>query len=244
MFEQRFPTPHPITVEVKVPSGEIHVVTTDGDESTVTLDGPPKLIERFRVELVGDKLMIAPRPKSFLVFERSEGSLSVRVTAPHGSRTAVITAAADATLEGTFGGVQLKSASGSLAASGLIEGDAHVETVSGEVRLPHVTGDLTARSVSADVWTEAIDGSATVKSVSGNLRVGSLQQGSATVQSVSGEVDLGIAPGTSVDVDAVSASGVLTSDIPLSPAPGDDGGPTVVIRGRTVSGRLHVFRAT
>ena len=243
MSEQRFPTPNPITVELKVPIGEIHVSTTGAEESTVILDGPPELLDTFRVELSGDRLVIAPQRRSLWVSKRFDESLSVRVTAPHGSRAEVATAAGDSTLEGTFGGVRLKSASGSLVATGRIEGDASVETVSGEVRLPHVTGDLSARSVSADVTADAIDGSTTVRSVSGNLRVGSLREGNATIQSVSCEVDLGIAPGTSIDVDAASASGVLTSDIPLSPVPGDDAGPTVVIRGRTVSGRLHVFRA-
>src|SRR5581483_5143215 len=189
------------------------------------------------------RLLIAPQRKSLWISNRFDGSLSVRVNAPHGSRAEVATAAADSTLEGTFGGVRLKSASGSLLAKGRIEGDVSVETVSGDVQLPHVTGDLTARSVSAHVTAEAVDGSATVKSVSGNLRVGSLREGNTTVQSVSGEVDLGIAPGTSVDVDAASASGSMTSEIPLSAAPGDGGGPTLVIRGRTVSGRLHLFRA-
>ena len=244
MSEQRFSTPAPITVEVTVPSGDLHIATTDSDESTVTLDGTPNLIDTFRVELVGDKLVIHPQRKSlFGIFERFRGSLSVRVTVPHASRVEIMTAAADSRLEGTFASVKMKSASGSLLVSGLIEGDASVETVSGDVRLPHVTGDLSARSVSADVAAEAVDGSAVVKSVSGNVRVGSLRQGSATVQSVSGEVDLGIALGTSIDVDAASASGALTSDIPLSSAPGDDPGPIVVIRGRTVSGHFHVFRA-
>ena len=244
MSEQRFSTPAPITVEVALPSGDLHVATTDSDESTVTFDATPDLVERFRVELVGDKLVIHPQRKSlFGIFERFSGSLSVRVTVPRASRVEIMTAAADSKLEGTFASVKMTSASGSLLVSGLIEGDASVETVSGDVRLPHVTGDLSARSVSADVVAEAVDGSAVVKSVSGNLRVGSLRQGSATVQSVSGEVDLGIAPGTSIDVDAASASGALSSDIPLSPAPADEAGPIVVIRGRTVSGHFRVFRA-
>ena len=137
----------------------------------------------------------------------------------------------------------MKSASGGLTATGRVDGDARVETVSGDVRLPQVAGSLTARSVSGDVAADSVEGSVSTKSVSGNVQVGSLREGTTTIQSVSGAVDLGIAPGTSIDIDAASASGHLSSEIPLSDAPSGDPGPTVVIRGQTVSGRFRLFRA-
>jgi DUF4097 and DUF4098 domain-containing protein YvlB len=244
MTMQQFTTPNPIRLEITVAAGAIDVATVDGDESTVSLEGSQKALDVMHVELVGDRLVIEQRRKSLLGFlDRVDESLRVQARVPSGSRVEIVTASGDAKLDGSFGPVEVKSASGHLAVTGIVDGDATVKTVSGDARLPHVTGAVDVRSVSGHVAAESVDGSVSVKSVSGNVRVGSLREGQVNVQSVSGDVDLGIASGTSIDVDAGSASGALMSEVPLSDAPAGEPGPTVVIRSNTVSGDFHVFRA-
>lgn len=244
MTQQRFTTAGPVKLEVRFAGGSLQVTTTGGNESTVALEGSQKALDATRVELIGDRLVIQQRRRGFTgVFDRVDSTFAIHAQIPDGSGVEVVTASGDATLQGKFSAVRLKSASGELSVAGDVSGDVEVETVSGRVRLPHVAGDLTARSVSADVSADAVDGSASVKSVSGRLHVGSLREGTTIVQSVSGSVDLGIAPGTSIDIDAASASGELTSEIPLADSPEGADGPTVVIRGATVSGNVHVFRA-
>jgi hypothetical protein len=210
----------------------------------VTLEGPQKLIDATRVELIGDRLVIQQRRKSVLGFlERWDDPLHVRVSVPTASSVELVTASADGALDGSFGDVKLKSASGDLRVTGAIAGAARAQTVSGDVRLPSVAGDLDIKTVSGDVEADAVGGSVEAKSVSGDVRVGSVREGSVAVQSVSGDVRLGIAEGTSIDVDAGSASGDLSSEVPLSDTPGAEPGPTVVIRSKTVSGDFRVFRA-
>jgi|SRR5450755_393558 hypothetical protein len=244
MVEQRFATPGPVRLEVKVAAGAVDVATIDGGESIVTLEGSQKLVDATKVILVGDRLVIEPQRNTLTrFFGRFDGSLHVRARVPHHTRVEIVTASGDASLDGTFAGIETKSASGDIRVTGQLDGDANAQTVSGDVRLPRVTGDLTVRTVSGDVAAESVDGAVSVRSVSGDVRVDSLREGKVTVQSVSGNVALGIAPGTSIDVDAGSASGQLSSEVPLSHATPDDAGPTVVLRSQTVSGDFRIFRA-
>jgi DUF4097 and DUF4098 domain-containing protein YvlB len=253
MARHDFHTPGPVELEIKIPSGDIDVQTVDGEEATVELDGPDKLVEQTVVGLDGNRLRVELEGGrggfgitiAFGDFSIGRTPLRVRARVPHGSRTELSTATADMVVRGRVGALETKSASGHLSVEAEIEGDAVVKTVSGDVRLRSVGRELRVQTVSGDVSAGAIGGNVVAKSVSGNLRFDSTREGHVRVQSVSGDIRVGVAPGTNLDVDAGSVSGDLASEVPLGSDVGAVGeGPLLVVRGKTVSGDFKVFRAT
>jgi hypothetical protein len=254
MAEHRFPTPQPVELDVRIPSGDIDIETVDGDESLVTVEGSEKLLELTEVTYDGHRILVELRGKKPFGITISVGDLSfgsggrlrIRARVPHGSEAALATASADMKLRGRVQSLNVKSASGDLIVRGDVERDAVVKTVSGDVMLERVGGALQFTTVSGDVVARSVGRSVEGKTVSGDARIESTQEGNVTVQSVSGDIEIGVAAGTNLDVDAGSVSGDLTSEVPLGSEPGSatGEGPTLVVRGKTVSGDFRVFRAS
>ena len=253
MAEHRFHTPEPVELEIKVPAGDVDVETIDGDESLITVEGSEKVLDQLIVEQQGRRIVVELRGKkpfglTIMIGDLSWGSggrLRVRARVPHGSQALLATAAADMKLRGRVRSLDSKSASGDLVVTGEIERDATVKTVSGDVRLERVGGELRFTTVSGDVLVRSVAKSVEGKAVSGDVRLESTREGTVTVQSVSGDIEVGVAAGTNLDVDAGSVSGDLSSEVPLGSEPGETegSGPTLVLRGKTVSGDFRVFRA-
>jgi DUF4097 and DUF4098 domain-containing protein YvlB len=258
MLEHTFHTPLPLKLEVSIPSGNIDVETDGAEETALTVDGDERLLELVEVRHDGNRVVVSLRDKgkfgiSFagsgfslgsLVF--GNGGLRIRARVPHGASVTVKTASADTQLTGHFGALEVNSASGDVHLRGEIADDATLKTVSGDVELDRVDGNLSVNCVSGDVRARAVAGSVDTKSVSGDIRLEALTAGDVRFASVSGDIEIGIAPGSLLDVDAGSTSGDLSSEVPLASEPlaGDAAtGPTVVLRGRTVSGDVRVFRA-
>ena len=253
MAEHRFHTPEPVEIEIKVPVGDVDVETIDGEESLITVEGTEKMLEQLSVEQQGRRIVVELRGKkpfgvTIMIGDLTWGSggrLCVRARVPHGSQAFLATAAADMKLRGRIRSLDSKSASGDLVVTGEIERDATVKTVSGDVRLERVGGELRFTTVSGDVLVRSVARSVEGKAVSGDVRLESTREGTVTVQSVSGDIEVGVEAGTNLDVDAGSVSGDLSSEVPLGSEPGEteDAGPTLVLRGKTVSGDFRVFRA-
>src|SRR5215470_1571722 len=104
MIQERFTTPEPVRLEIRVPSGDVEIATTDAGESTVTVEGSQKLLDATTVELAGGRLLIESRRKSLL--DWGHRSLRVWVHVPRNSRVAIESASVDAVLDGTFAALE------------------------------------------------------------------------------------------------------------------------------------------
>jgi hypothetical protein len=252
MDEYTFHTPLPLLLDAAIPAGDLEVETVDGEETWIGVDGDEQLVEHTIVRQDGNRVVVEFRGKkpfgiTIEIGNFSFGSqrLKVRARIPHGADAKLTSASADVAVTGRLRRLETKTASGDVAVVGEVEQDVTIKTVSGDANVQHVGGDLSLQSVSGDLRAGWVGGSVETKTVSGDIRLESLRDGSASFTSVSGDVALGIAQGSFVDVDAGSVSGDLGSEVPLASAPGEGGdGPTVVVRGKTVSGDVRLFRAS
>jgi len=252
MLEQTFQTPLPLELEVAIPSGDIELETADGDETRIVVDGDDRLLDEVEVRQDGNRVVVAYRGKGKIGFSIQPfslvfgaGQLKVRATIPHGAAMRIKTTSATTSVSGRVGSLEMNAVSGDVRLRGEIAGDLTLKTVSGDADVDRVGGKLAAQTVSGDVRVGSVGGEVTAKSVSGDIRVEGVTAGDVRFTSVSGDVEIGIAPGSLVDVDAGSTSGELSSEVPLAsePVAGEGDGPTVVVRGRTISGDFRIFRA-
>lgn len=251
MPEHRFHTPQPVDLLVSIPSGDVIVETADVEETVIAVEGSEKLVEQTFVEQNGNRITVQYRGTKGLGITIEIGGFSigsgerlkVRARIPHTSAAELTTASADMNIDGTLRRLETKTASGDLALRGKVETTATVKTVSGDVQLEEIGGDLTVNSVSGDIRVASVGGSVRTKSVSGDVRVDRAGGPEATLQSVSGDITIAVEPGTNVDVDANSVSGDLASDFEIGDDIGLGAGPTLVVRGKTVSGDFRLTRA-
>src|SRR5579862_9835305 len=166
MLDQTFHTPLPLELEVAIPSGDIDIETTDGEESHVTVDGDERLLAEVEIRQDGNRVVVAYRGKGKFGFSLSPFSLvwgeSIRVRAaiPHGGRVKVKTASAETEVSGRLDSIEINSVSGDVRVRGEITGNANLKTVSGDAELDRVGGNLSVQTVSGGVNAGPVTGSA------------------------------------------------------------------------------------
>jgi len=262
MRRETFDTPGPLTLDIRVPSGEIEIEAIEGTETVVELSASPELEEEARIELRprrdGHELNIVVEKRSR--FFGTGRDVRVQVSAPPGADVEVSTASADTEGRGEFGKVDVNTASGDVSfdkatgdvsinsASGDLKmeeigGGLTVNTASGDVDLGRPAGEGKIRSASGDVQLEEAEASLKVQTASGDVQVESVREGDVVLQTASGDIEVGIKKGSKLWIDAKSMSGETTSDLEIGDAPPDGNGPMVEVRATAMSGDITVKRA-
>lgn len=259
-----FPSPGPISADIRIAGGELSVEAGDHDVITVSVEphdrssASQEAAEQTRVALEGRHLVVhAPHGKGWAVFRWPK--LDIRVTLPAESTLSVKTASADARCTGTYNDVVARTASGDLFID-RVSKDASVNSASGDVRLGWVGGDLTSHSASGDINVEHVgkdvdlttasgdieigrgDGDVRAKTASGDVAVGVVHRGESRIHTASGDVSLGIAAGTGVWLDVSTASGKTTSDLAMSGSEAPGTGAALQVKVRTASGDIALRR--
>lgn len=270
MRRETFQTPGPLTLDLRLPAGEIEIESGDGTETIVELDTTSdrdevrRAVEEARIELrprgAGHEVLVDVQRKSRFGFTLDRGEVVMRVRAPHGADVEVSTAASDVNGRGRFGALKAQLASGDLhfaevggradvkSASGDVEidsigGEASVNTASGDIYVRRVAGEATVRSASGDVRVDEAEGPVTIQTASGDQSLRSVVSGRVTMQSASGDQEVGIRRGSRVHLDVKTMSGDATSELEVGDAPAAGDGPMVELRATSMSGDIRIMRA-
>jgi DUF4097 and DUF4098 domain-containing protein YvlB len=265
-----YPTPGHVTLDLRIPQGEIDVETDATQETEVVLTGlsDDELGDvTFHCRERGGAYEVRVEVDDRRGLERFWKSRSVRleVRAPVASDLRARGGSTDVRARGSFGEVGVETGSGDVEVD-VATGDASVKSGSGDVRVRDASGNVSVATGSGDIDVGRAGGDAELRSASGDVHLGegghdvtvqtasgdqqvdAVVQGQVTMQSASGDMNVGVRQGSRVAVDARSMSGDTSSEIELDEfdvetSEAGDVGPLVEIRATTMSGDIHVARA-
>lgn len=222
-----FATPEPITLRLKVPSGDIELNASSRQDTEVEVrpsnssrSEDVELAEQTRVDF-RDGTVVIDVPDSKSRWLSRSGSVDVRVALPEGSAVRGQTASADVRGTGRFGDVEMDAASAEVRFD--VTGDLKVQCASGDLICGEVDGDLKATSASGEVSVRLVRGNAQVSTASGDSSIGEVH-GEARLNAASGDTFLEVAANS---VSARTASGdvrigsVSTGQVKVEGASGD-----------------------
>ncbi|NBH05043.1 DUF4097 family beta strand repeat-containing protein [Amycolatopsis sp. SID8362] len=216
---------------------------------------PAEAVRQSRIEKLGNRLVVQA-PKAW---QLRNVALAVKVHAPAGSHVEVRAGAADVTVTGSAGRVDLLTGSGEVKLD-RADGSATIRTGSGAITLgptlaglqlrsgsgsveaSSVAGSATLATGTGNVWLGAVSGEVMARTGSGDLSVADAASGSLDLITGSGEVRVGIRGGTAAEIDLTSSGGRVSSELDvLEAAP--EGEVKLRVRARTGSGNAVVTRA-
>lgn len=251
MRHETFSTPGPVTLDIRIPAGDVEIETDDAGETAVELQARGRDTEELERDA---EISMRPRGDGYEVrieagrgrggiFGLRGGEYRVRVAAPHGATVRANLASTDITGRGRYSEIDIKVASGDVEFED-VSGEAGVNAASGDVNLDRV-GTAKVNSASGDVKIDEATEGADVNTASGDVAIGRVVSGDVRLNSASGDIDVGIAKGSRLWVDAQTLSGDTSSELDLESGSTieTDEGPLVELKARSMSGDIGIKRA-
>jgi DUF4097 and DUF4098 domain-containing protein YvlB len=248
---ETFSTPGPVTLDIRIPAGDVEIETDNAGETAVELQARGRDPEQLEHDA---EISMRPRGDGFEVrveagngrgglFRVRSGEYRVRIAAPHGATVRAQLASADISGRGSYAALDIKVASGDVEFEA-VSGEAVVNSASGDVQLDSV-GTAKVNSASGDVQIVKTADGAEVNTASGDAEILSAVAGEVRLNSASGDIDVGIAKGSRLWVDAQTLSGDTSSELDLESGSTieSDEGPLVELKARSMSGDISVKRA-
>ena len=264
-----FPLDGPINLNARVAHGSLTVHAVESvTEARVSL-APRKagsdIVERTTVEMDGHTLTVHT-PRRGGVFDlglfggpfTARDLIDVTVTVPAGTALKLASYTAPIVVDGRSGSADVAAGSATVTMA-QVDGDLRLRFGSGTASAGTVTGSVQVRSGSGSASFGAVGGSLVCGCGSGDLEVASVRgavrsrtgSGSARLGVVYGDVDLasgsggveiGLPRGHAAQLNVLTGSGKVRSDLPVDDSP-RAGSPRLAIRARTGSGDVRLFRA-
>lgn len=257
-----YQTPNELSLELRIPTGEVTVRATDTGQTTLRISGeraPDEVTVRFDDGADGRHHLVVQQRRPGRGGWRL-GALTVTVDVPEHTHVTVeggstdlvargrllsaafLSGSGDATFDAVDDRLNVKVASGSLRA-GRVGGLLTFHSASGTLRAQQCTGGLVARAASGDLIVGQADGDLRLTTLSGDVQLDAVGSGAVSVNAVSGDVSIGVLPGATVYLDLSSTSGAASSDLPVSELPPTSGERSLSVTATSVSGDVRVHRA-
>lgn len=262
-----FETPDPISVDIAIAAGSVHLIAGDRSETTVVVNpteqsrkADREAAEKATIELSGGRLTVkTPKWSSYAGFRT--GSVEVTVELPDRSALDVNTGFGDVNADGVFGEVNVKSGAGSINVDKAM-GEVNARSGAGAIHVDEATGlQLTSGAgnlgvnrcrgnakiaTAGDMRIARIDGDAEIKNLNGRTWMGTVG-GRLRVRSANGDIAVDHALS---HVDMKTANGniaigeVSSGDVTLGTASGGleigiKEGSAAWVDAKTQFGRVH-----
>lgn len=194
-----FDTPEPITAEIDVAAGDIHVVAGDRTDTVVRVEpGDPshdpdvRAAGNTKVEFAGGRLLVkGPSSRAVGLFGKI-GTIDVTVELPAGSQLRGAVAAGTFRGSGRLGECRIKTSAGNIELDET--GPLTLHTGAGSVDVGHVAGQVDISTGSGGVRVRAADGPGVIKNSNGLTWVGEVG-GDLNVKSSNGTITVDRAGG-------------------------------------------------